>query len=221
MSRDSRSRLNGKHPFGRDPLSAVNPIGDGVLANSEAGSERHLASGDLNGIVQRGDSGHKHPYNTAGDKNTSTRSDNEVRHSRRMPKFAKTSALWERLTRARLDARPPLSTRQEDIAKEVGVGQTAVSGWKTGDKVPELDKGMVLAKKADICLEFLYTGRGPRRPWGDVTTPLGRLVEVWERLDEMEQSQLLAYAELLQKAGEKAEPTPPMRPVKPAPRSPH
>lgn len=160
-------------------------------------------------------------YSTVGDKNASTPSDNDVRHSGRMPKSAKTSALWERLIRARLDAKPPLPTRQTDIATEVGVGQTAVSGWKTGEKVPELETAIALAKRADICLEFLYTGRGPRRPWGDVTTPLGRLVEVWERLSDTEQSQLLSYAELLQKAGERPEPASQLRPVKPSPKAPH
>lgn len=117
--------------------------------------------------------------------------------------------------------KPPKSISQEDIATEVGVGQTAVSGWKTGDKEPSIKNAKALALKADICVEFLYSGRGPKRPWGDVTTPLGKLVEVWEHLTDAEQGQLLAYAELLNKAGEKPDGTPGSSRPRPAPKPTH
>jgi transcriptional regulator with XRE-family HTH domain len=138
-----------------------------------------------------------------------------------MPKAAKTSALWERLIRARLDLKPAKSINQEDIAKEIGVGQTAVSGWKTGRIEPSVKSAKALCLKADLCVEFLYSGRGPRRPWGDITTPLGKLVELWEHLTDADQVQLLAYAELLNRASDKPESAPISPRLLPGPKPAH
>lgn len=109
-----------------------------------------------------------------------------------MGKNGPTSEFWKRLTNARDEAR--LSRDQEAIAKELGVWQSAVTKWKTGKGLPTLSKAIEIANRADVCVEWLLTGRGPRRP-GAVDDPkLARLIGLWDKLLPETADEVLSFA---------------------------
>lgn len=86
---------------------------------------------------------------------------------------------------ARAEHRPALPSRQEDIAKAVGVYQSAVTKWKSGDGLPTLEKCRTLAEEAGVCVDWLLTGREPKRPSGlPVDAAEAELLEFFRLCDE-------------------------------------
>lgn len=71
-----------------------------------------------------------------------------------------------RLTEAVHDAFPS-EISQEKLGQIVGVSQCAMSSWMRGSKMPPITKGKQLAAKLGVCVEWLYTGIGPRHPAKD------------------------------------------------------
>jgi len=114
-----------------------------------------------------------------------------------MPKPAGKSALWKRFEDACADLKPAKSSDQATIQSKLNVSQSTVSNWKRGEKTPPIERALELAEYADLCVQFLYKGQGPRRPWGDMSRPLAKLVTVWEDLSATDRDKLLEYAELL------------------------
>ena len=57
-----------------------------------------------------------------------------------------------------------LGDTQVDIAKAIKVSQMTVSYWIRGIKIPPIHTGVVVARKCGICVEWLYTGKGPKHP---------------------------------------------------------
>lgn len=57
-----------------------------------------------------------------------------------------------------------IAETQGDIAKAMNVSQMTVSYWLRGMKVPPIQKGMQIAAKCKVCVEWLYTGKGPKYP---------------------------------------------------------
>ena len=197
MARDACELLDRKDSLGGHALLAVQPVGDRGLTDSKTVSQFRLASGPGDGCAQCLGRRHKHPFTTLGNMHASTQSDIESPQTARVPKDAKTSPLWQRFLDSVTDLPEMKSIRQEDIARIAGVGQTAVSSWKTGQKRPDLEKALALAAYARMCVQYLYTGEGPQRPWGNVETDFAMIVQSWEHLDDGNRAKLLEYAELL------------------------
>lgn len=57
----------------------------------------------------------------------------------------------------------PERGRQTRLGKRFGVTQTAARKWLSGDGLPEYEKSIELAAWAKVNLEWLMTGRGPKR----------------------------------------------------------
>lgn len=155
---------------------------------------------------------------------SSTQSDNGAPQNDGVPKSAKTSGLWNRFLDALTDLPHPKSDDQTVIGKQIGVGQTMVSSIKTGDKNPGMDTAIAMAGYADMCVEYLLTGKGPKRPWGGVDADFQRLVQFWESLDDTGRGELLKRAdELFRLQGQARRPSnplpgePPHRPTRKAP----
>lgn len=87
---------------------------------------------------------------------------------------------WQRLTDA-WGARG-LPTSQLGIARELGMSQGSVGRWARDEGLPELDVVRQLALKGDVCIEWLLTGRGPKRPM-PVDEETAELLEVWRKLN--------------------------------------
>lgn len=72
-----------------------------------------------------------------------------------------------------------LGDTQSEIARALKVSPMTVSYWIRGMKMPPIHTGVLLAKQCKVCVEWLYTGRGPMRP-----EPLPSHIEMASRLDE-------------------------------------
>lgn len=53
--------------------------------------------------------------------------------------------------------------RQVEVGKMFGVSQKGARKWLEGDGLPTLEKCVEIATRLDVTLEWLMTGRGPRR----------------------------------------------------------
>ncbi len=197
MTRHTRNRLDSEHALGRYTFVGVEPIGYGALANAQFRGKGNLPAGVLDRFTQCIKSVHTPVYNTESNNAASTQSDIVPHDTRRVPKDAGISELWRRFTEGVKDLTPPKAIDQETLATKMGVVQGTISNWKRGEKKPPIDRGIALAEYAGLCVEYLYTGKGPRRPWGDVGRPLAKLVDVWEELTPAQRDDLLQYAEFL------------------------
>lgn len=112
-----------------------------------------------------------------------------------MPKQAETRELWARFLSAIADLKHPKSIDQTVLGREFGVGQTMVSEYKRGKKNPSLDVARRMAAYGEMCLEYLLTGKGPQRPWGEMDDDFKRLVELWQALDDHHRRELLSVAD--------------------------
>lgn len=96
----------------------------------------------------------------------------------------------ERLNEALADKGRPVT--QGELAKIAGVKQPSVSLWKKAG--PKLQHAIRLALELDVCVEWIYTERPPKRP-GPPPDPVAlRLWGIWERLSYDIKQQILGYA---------------------------
>lgn len=88
-------------------------------------------------------------------------------------------------------SRPPT---QSQIAELLHIKQPSVSEWKRS--LPSLRHAITLATKLNLCIEWLYTGRGPKRPGAPLEGPAQELWDLWPRLSESTKQQILGHAKL-------------------------
>ena len=69
--------------------------------------------------------------------------------------------IYDRIIEARKDAGQ--ETTQTAIATDLGIFQSAVGKWKAG-KGASHNHMLKLAKSTGVCVEWLYTERGPKHP---------------------------------------------------------
>lgn len=50
------------------------------------------------------------------------------------------------------------------LTKLFDVAPSTISDWRGGRKLPSMDRAIMIALKLDVCVEFLLTGRGQKRP---------------------------------------------------------
>jgi len=101
---------------------------------------------------------------------------------------------WGRLKEALRDARKP--TTQKYAATFAQVSQPSVSLWNKPNGVPELAKGISMATRLNVCVEWLYTGRGPKNPPIPNDEQLESRLSLWPRLDDEMKRDLVGYARL-------------------------
>lgn len=107
----------------------------------------------------------------------------------------------------------PAQPTQRQIAALISVKQSSVAKWAAGGSV-DMDNVKALAKKLDVCVEWLVSGRGPKFP----TEPFmadgetAALLALWEELDAPMRHRAL---EILRAAfgGQAAHPKPAERPA--------
>lgn len=71
------------------------------------------------------------------------------------------NSIWQRIQEARADV--GLKTTQTAIAHDLGLSQSSVQKWAAG-KGLRLTHALEIAEKCGVCVEWLYTGRGPKHP---------------------------------------------------------
>lgn len=50
------------------------------------------------------------------------------------------------------------------LTKLFDVAPSTISDWKNGRKLPSMDRAIMIAIKLNVCVEYLLTGRGEKRP---------------------------------------------------------
>lgn len=88
---------------------------------------------------------------------------------------------------------------QTKLAKLAGVSQPSVYEWGEPDRVPAMPTGVKLAKQLGVCVEWLYTERGSKRPI-DATSPdehLSPILEVWPNLGAEIKRQIARYTDFI------------------------
>ena len=80
---------------------------------------------------------------------------------------------------------------QNEIARICNISQPSVSDWRTSD--PTLENAKALALALNVCVEWLYTERGPKRP-GPPDPVAEQLWSLWQGLSDVDRDAVLAYA---------------------------
>lgn len=104
------------------------------------------------------------------------------------------ATFWTRLMEAMREADQPES--QAAVARLIGIKQPSVHEWAYGG-LPTLDRCRDLAAKLDVCVEWLYTGRGPKRPAVPSDPDAAKLWEIWLKLTPDSRQNLTGYAAYL------------------------
>lgn len=110
-----------------------------------------------------------------------------------------------------MEASPRYQNRptQIEAAKLAGIkGQGSVSDWNKPDRGPELKNAILLATKLNVCVEWLYTERGPMRPQPADDSYLRELLSVWGRLSDEDKAKLVGFAHVSAKGAPFAESSP-------------
>lgn len=92
---------------------------------------------------------------------------------------------------------------QVRIANLIGVKQPSVYEWRTG--APKIENGVEIANKLGVCVQWLYTGDGPRHPWDTIAPEdlrLRELLTLWNRLEDPDRKALLGVAKHLKQETE-------------------
>ncbi len=104
-------------------------------------------------------------------------------------RFART--FWDRVREAMKDA--GMKPTQAGAANLIGIRQPSVYDWTKPGGFPTLENGIALAERLNVCVEWLYTERGPKRtPPRDLAAE--RLWDVWPRLDDATKGELVGLA---------------------------
>lgn len=119
-------------------------------------------------------------------------------HNRPMAKRSERSFL-DRALEALAEKYPRERATQTRLAQLAGVKQPSVHEWGDKDRAPAIPNAVDLAMKLDVCVEWLYTERGPKRPAGGavVDEHLTPILEAWPKLDPALKRQIARYADFV------------------------
>lgn len=106
--------------------------------------------------------------------------------------------------------------RQRVVAKLFRVDQKAARKWLEGDGYPKMETVIVIAKKLQVAVEWLLTGRGEKRVMEENGNQMGQIIDMWLKMRPETQDQWLRYGEFLLKPqevqmGEKTQHRPPKK----------
>lgn len=124
---------------------------------------------------------------------------------------AMSSEFWDRLTTAFTEANLEIS--QSAVARQLGVGQSAVAKWAHGSGYPTLRKCIQIAQLAGVNTEWLMTGRGNKNQnGGDMDELTQRMLESWAELPASAKREVMAFVQF--KASEPPQNPPPPEPTR-------
>lgn len=115
-----------------------------------------------------------------------------------MPKSTQRSFL-DRALEALAERHPRQRATQTRLAEIAGVSQPAAHEWGLPDRAPEHGTVLKLARELNVCVEWLYTERGPKRP--PPPPEAESFLAGYSQLDEDTQKQIANYAEFLRRSG--------------------
>jgi len=99
----------------------------------------------------------------------------------------------ERLREALQEARPePIKISQPTVGKFAGVSPITARNWLTGQKLPGMAKAVALSESLGVCVEWLLTGRGPKRPQTALEGEAAEIAEEWRSYNEYQKAAIRA-----------------------------
>jgi DNA-binding XRE family transcriptional regulator len=101
----------------------------------------------------------------------------------------------ERALEALKERHPKERATQTRLAKMAGVSQPAVHEWGLPNRAPEHPSVLKLAKELNVCVEWLYTERGPKHP--AATPETEPFLQRWGELDPELRRQIARYADFV------------------------
>lgn len=110
-------------------------------------------------------------------------------HASEMSEDIKKS-FWERVLEVLAD-RGVDRDQQTTVAKMIGIKQPSVAEWLDGGK-PSMKNAIKLATKLEVCVEWLLTGRGDKRPVPPDSSAQ-ELWRIWQKHPEIRE-QIASYA---------------------------
>lgn len=107
-------------------------------------------------------------------------------------KKAEERGVLDRIYEALRDDNKPAT--QSQIAGMLKIKQPSVSEWKK--TLPSLRHALALARLLNVCVEWLYTERGPKRPGAPLEWSAQALWDLWPRLPDAIKHQLVGHAQM-------------------------
>jgi hypothetical protein len=107
----------------------------------------------------------------------------------------KKRTVLDRAMEALEDRFPRDKPTQARLAALAGVKQPSVNDWREGH--PSMDTAVRLSENLGICVEWLLTERGPKRPQQVDKSGAEEITGIWQQLDERQRAQLARYADFI------------------------
>lgn len=118
-----------------------------------------------------------------------------IGHASNMKKKVETS-FWERVCEA-LEDRGIKKDQQTYVAKLIKIKQPSVFEWTKG-AFPSMKNAIDLALGLNVCVEWLLTGQGPKRPGLPSDPYADQLAPLWPDLEDSVKNELIVYAKVKQ-----------------------
>jgi hypothetical protein len=105
----------------------------------------------------------------------------------------------DRAMEALAERYPREKATQLKLAKLAGVSQPSVNEWREVGRGPAIPTGRRLALALGVCMEWLYTERGPKRPGAaaDPDEHLSPILEAWPNLPAELRRQLARFTDFI------------------------
>ena len=84
---------------------------------------------------------------------------------------------------------------QKALARRLHISQPSISGWKNGDHLPDNIHMIRLADWSGLCVEWIWSGRGPKFPEPVAGSDSQKLIELLDDLPEQDRAEILKFAE--------------------------
>lgn len=84
---------------------------------------------------------------------------------------------------------------QKECAALLGITQPSVWEWASSGGSPSVENAITLGNKLNVCVEWILTGRGPKRPGPPMEPAAEALWNVWARIPEEDRKAVVGYAE--------------------------
>lgn len=177
----------------RGRVHAVQPVADGDLAHAEFPRKSCLSDSGAFEIVAK--SLHMSTQDIGLTYISAIGSPYDgIDHNSGMVKPKERSFL-DRALEALRDRYPRDRPTQVRLAKIAGVSQPAAREWGLPDRAPDHTRVLKIARETGVCVEWLYTGRGPKYP--PPTQDSDPFLKEYGQLDEEKRRQLINYSEFL------------------------
>lgn len=122
----------------------------------------------------------------------------------------KKRSFWDRVQEAMRDK--GLDPTQKVAGKLIGISQPSVHKWKHGGQ-PKMEHAVSLASKLGVCVEWLYSERGPKHPMDEESSYLLNTFRLLK--SDRLRDKAIAYIDGLVDRGIEREPDPDLDPTRP------